>query len=108
MDQLRRRKLHFRFVRTQKSQAPEGEPADVNAFAASPDQIIGARQKLSAMYNAVDEMPLKVRQAFLLHRRSGMSYNDISSVEKYIFQALRHCRSRLAAHFPADDDPTEG
>lgn len=116
VDQLRRRKLHFRFVRTQKSQAPEGEPADVNAFAASPDQIIGARQKLSAMYNAVDEMPLKVRQAFLLHRRSGMSYNDIaeemqvsvSSVEKYIFQALRHCRSRLAAHFPADDDPTEG
>ena len=79
-------------------------------------QIIGAREKLSAIYSAVDEMPLKVKQAFLLHRSSGMSYNDIaeemqvsvSSVEKYILQALRHCRSRLAAHFPADDDPTEG
>ena len=116
VDQLRRRKLHFRFIRVEKSQAPEGEPVDINASAASPEQIIGAREKLKAIYSAVDEMPLKVKQAFLLHRRSGMSYNDIaeemqvsvSSVEKYILQALKHCRSRLAAHFPSDDDPTEG
>lgn len=116
IDQLRRRKLHFRFIRSEKGQAAGDEPVDVNAIAASPDQIIGARQKLRAIYAAVDEMPLKVKQAFLLHRRSGMSYNDIaeemqvsvSSVEKYILQALRHCRSRLAAHFPGDDDLTEG
>ena len=116
VDQLRRRKLHFRFVRIEKSQAPDGEPVDVNAIAASPDHIISAREKLSAIYTAVDEMPLKVKQAFLLHRRSGMSYNDnaeekqvsVSSDEKNNLQALRHCRSRLAAKFPPDDDPTEG
>jgi RNA polymerase sigma-70 factor (ECF subfamily) len=116
VDQLRRRKLHFRFIRIEKSQAPGGEPVDVNASAASPEQIIGAREKLSAIYNAVDEMPLKVKQAFLLHRRSGMSYNaiaeemqvSVSSVEKYILQALRHCRKRLATQFPPDDDPTSG
>jgi len=116
VDQLRRRKLHFRYIRVEKSQAPEGEPVDINASAASPEQIIGAREKLRAIYAAVDEMPLKVKQAFLLHRRSGLSYNDIaeemqvsvSSVEKYILQALKHCRKRLAARFPADDDPTEG
>ena len=115
VDQLRRRSLHFRFLKTEKAYSVEGEPQDLNAATASPDQIIGARQKLRAIYRAVDDMPVKVKQAFLLHRRSGMSYNDIaeemqvsvSSVEKYILQALKLCRGRLSAAFPPDDDPTE-
>lgn len=113
VDQLRRRQLHFRFIRVEKSLAPEGEPIDINASAASPEQILGAREKLATIYRAIDELPLKVRQAFLLHRQSGMSYNDIaqemqvsvSSVEKYILQALKHCRTSLATYFPGDDKP---
>ncbi|TXS90692.1 RNA polymerase sigma factor [Parahaliea maris] len=115
VDQLRRRKLHFRFLKIEGGQASEGEAVDLNAGGASPEQILGAREKLSAIYSAVEELPLKVRQAFLLHRKSGLSYNDISremgvsvsSVEKYILQALQHCRKRLASYYPGEENSPE-
>ena len=115
IDQLRRRTLHFRFLNAEKSLAEEGEPMDSNAIAASPEQILSAREKLTCIYRAVDELPFKVRQAFLLHRHRGMSYQEIaasmdvsvSSVEKYILEALKHCRRRLAAFYPAEGGSEE-
>lgn len=112
LDQLRRRKLQFRLLKMERSQVEAGEQQDINASGVSPEQILGAQEKLRVIYSAVDELPLKVKQAFLLHRRSGLSYSDIaqdmgvsvSSVEKYILQALKHCRKRLAAYFPPEDD----
>lgn len=116
IDQLRRKTLHFRFMNSEKNLAINGEPPDINAIGASPEQIISAREKLDAIYGAVDELPFKTKQAFLLHRRNGLSYNDIarqmdvsvSSVEKYILQALKHCRARLAIYYeegsPASED----
>ena len=111
IDQLRRRTLHYRFINSEKHLSNDGEPLDINAIAASPEQIISAREKLDAIYAAVDELPFKVKQAFLLHRKRGLSYNDIarqmdvsvSSVEKYILQALKHCRARLARYYGSDD-----
>ncbi len=105
VDQLRRRQLHYRFLNMEKALSPEGEPTDANAAGASPEQIVGARERLQSIYQAVEELPFKVRQAFLLHRRSGLSYSaiaeqlgvSVSSVEKYILQALKHCRERLGA-----------
>lgn len=112
VDQLRRRKLHLQFVNGERNQAVEGEPPDVNASGASPEHILGAREKLALIYQAVEELPVNVRQAFLLHRRNGLSYGEIadamqvsvSSVEKYILQALQHCRKRLATLYPADNE----
>ena len=80
-----------------------GEPGDSTGTSASPEQIVSARERLAAIYEAVDELPFRVKQAFLLHRRSGLTYGEIadqlgvsvSSVEKYILQALQHCRDRL-------------
>ncbi|PLW70798.1 RNA polymerase sigma factor [Pseudohalioglobus lutimaris] len=105
VDQLRRRQLHFRFLKSEKSQSVDGEPADPNAAGASPEQILGAREKLATIHSALEELPFKAKQAFLLHRQSGMPYSaiaeqmqvSVSSVEKYILQALRHCRKRLSA-----------
>ena len=48
VDQLRRRQLHFKFLKSEKSLSAHGEPLDINAAAASPEQILGARQKLDA------------------------------------------------------------
>ncbi len=115
IDQLRRRTLHFRFLNSEKSLLEGSEPLDSNAIAASPEQILSARQKLSRIYQAVDELPFKVKQAFLLHRHRGLSYQEIanemevsvSSVEKYILAALKHCRRRLASLYEADEDPDE-
>ncbi|MBN7799023.1 RNA polymerase sigma factor [Parahaliea mediterranea] len=116
VDQLRRRRLQFRLLKAERVLAEDSELNDTNASGVSPEQILGAREKLRAIYAAVDELPFKVKQAFLLHRRNGMSYNDIaremavsvSSVEKYILQALKHCRKRLATHYPADDGEGRG
>ncbi len=113
VDQLRRRQLHFRFIKGEKSLAQDGEPPDLNAAGASPEQILGARQKLHAIENALDELPFKVKQAFLLHRKSGMPYSaiaeqmqvSVSSVEKYILQALQHCRKRLSSVDPEGELP---
>jgi RNA polymerase sigma-70 factor (ECF subfamily) len=112
VDQLRRRKLHYRFLQVEEGQVSGGHGMDLNASGVPPEQIIGAREKLATIYQAVDELPMKVKQAFLLHRRSGLSYNDIaaemqvsvSSVEKYILQALKHCRRKLGTYYPGDAD----
>jgi RNA polymerase sigma-70 factor (ECF subfamily) len=111
VDQLRRRQLHYRFLRSEKGQAVEGEPADLNAAGAPPEQILAARQKLAVIDQALAELPFKAKQAFLLHRQNGMPYSaiaeqmqvSVSSVEKYILQALRHCRKRLSAEEPGNE-----
>ncbi len=115
-DQLRRRSLHLRFLNREKAQVTPGEPAVGMTDSAGPDRILGAQEKLATIYSAVNELPFKVKQAFLMHRRNGMSYQEIaaelgvsvSSVEKYILQALKHCRERLVQRFPPEEDPTEG
>jgi RNA polymerase sigma-70 factor (ECF subfamily) len=104
VDQLRRRSLHFRYLKTESAEiadALEGSGETV-----SPEQIVSSREKLARIYQAVDRLPEKCRQAFLLHRASGLSYGDIarelgvsvSSVEKYILQALKECRRELASY----------
>jgi|TARA_R100000005_G_scaffold81020_1_gene48340 RNA polymerase sigma-70 factor (ECF subfamily) len=112
VDQLRRRKLHLQFMHGERQQSEDGEAPDINGSAASPEHILGAREKLGLIMAAVDELPVNVRQAFLLHRRNGLSYGEIadamqvsvSSVEKYILQALQHCRKRLAALYPPGEN----
>ena len=103
VDQLRRRSLHFRFLKSEESQGVETEAGEAVASASSPEHILNAREKLDRIYGAIDGLPNKCRQAFLLHRNAGMSYGDIareldvsvSSVEKYILQALKQCRLAL-------------
>lgn len=109
VDQLRRRTLHFRFVRSETRQ-DEDEQRDINASGVSPEQVLEAQEKLKAIFDAINELPQNTRQAFLLHRQRGLSYADIatemgvsvSSVEKYILQALRHCRKKLDQYYPVE------
>ncbi|MBT6126034.1 MAG: RNA polymerase sigma factor [Halieaceae bacterium] len=110
VDQLRRRQLHFKFLKSEKSQSVDGEPIDYNAAGASPEQILDAREKLDTINRAIEELPFKVKQAFLLHRQSGLSYSaiarqmdvSVSSVEKYILHALKHFRTALNTGQPPD------
>lgn len=102
VDQLRRRSLHARFVAEEDASARDGgEPAGV----ATPEDLVAAREQLSRMYEAIDRMPLRPRQALMLHRLKGLSYAEIaremqvsvSSVEKYILEALKFLRHMLDA-----------
>ncbi|TGD72965.1 sigma-70 family RNA polymerase sigma factor [Mangrovimicrobium sediminis] len=104
IDQLRRRKLHFRFLAGEMREHPD-DGVDTGAAEPSPEQILGASQRLAAINAAVESLPFKAKQAFLLHRQNGLPYSaiaeqlqvSVSSVEKYILQALRACREALEA-----------
>jgi len=99
-DQLRRRSLQKRYLESETDRAADlgGEPDF-----ATPEKLVAAREQIARIYTAMDTMPLKSRQALMLHRVRGLSYTEIahemgvsvSSVEKYILDALKHCRQQL-------------
>lgn len=104
-DQLRRRQLHNNYLNSQKQQAEVNLEAGMSMGVDPADQLV-AQQKAQQIKDTLDAMPAKVRQAFLLHRRSGLSYNaiaeemqvSVSSVEKYIFTALKQFREILVSN----------
>jgi len=113
IDQLRRRSLHYRFLKTESLELEDTELAHSASTTVSPEKILSAKEKLARIYAAIDELPEKCRQAFLLHRNAGMPYSaiaqemgvSVSSVEKYILQALKHCRQELVQYYlEADGD----
>jgi len=102
IDQLRREKLHHNYLQGELSKQMATEDEGV-ADHCSPERLLSARHELNAIDRVLEQLPLKCRQAFLLHRTKGYSYGEIakdmgvsvSSVEKYILQALKHCRRAL-------------
>lgn len=70
----------------------------------SPETRVIGQQRLRLLEAALDELPTKPRLALLLNRLEGRTFAEIASrlavsesmVAKYIAQALRHCRDRLA------------
>ena len=69
----------------------------------SVEEQLAARQAVDLIDEALNELPQKCRQAFVLHRYRGQPYAEIaqqlgvstSMVEKYIIQALKHFRNKL-------------
>ncbi|MFT5085501.1 MAG: RNA polymerase sigma factor (sigma-70 family) [Lentisphaeria bacterium] len=104
IDQLRREKLHSNYVNKETSkQMAYGDPSSSTADHCTPDRQLAAQRQLKAIHKALDSLPIKCRQAFLLHRNKGLSYSEIaaemgvsvSSVEKYILQSLKTCRKAM-------------
>lgn len=64
----------------------------------------GALQCLEQLQGALEELAPKIRATFLLHRRDGLSLDEIGKrlgisrgmVKKYLMKALMHFRQRLA------------
>lgn len=91
IDRFRRRKLE------QRHQIPSDE------VARSVEDTIAAKEIVELLESALLELPIKVRQAFVLHRHSGLSYAQIadqlgvskSMVEKHVIQTLKHFRNKL-------------
>ncbi|MXO66412.1 sigma-70 family RNA polymerase sigma factor [Altererythrobacter endophyticus] len=63
----------------------------------SPDRIVESADALQQVMNALQLLPERTRQAFVLHRFEHLSYSDIalemgismSAVEKHIMRAIR-------------------
>lgn len=105
IDQLRREKLHNNYVNLETNKhlySDESSPSMSDHC--TPERLLTARRQLKEINKALDNLPVKCRQAFLLHRNKGLSYSEIaqemcvsvSSVEKYILQSLKSCRKALA------------
>lgn len=94
VDRYRRDSLEQKYART------EGHDVD---HTPSAEREIQGKQDLTTVYEALAELPLDCRQAFVMHRSQGLSYPQIaaevgvsvSMVEKYIIRALKHFRQRL-------------
>lgn len=100
IDQLRRRRLHARYVADESGRLNDETDPQTTA---TPEELVTAREQVSLVYQAIDLMPFRPRQALMLHRMKGLSYAEIaremgvsvSSVEKYILEALKHCRNTM-------------
>jgi RNA polymerase sigma-70 factor (ECF subfamily) len=110
-DQLRRRQLHNNYLASQQQQVEVQVDAGMN-MGLDPVEQLAAQEKALLIKHTLDSMQPKVRQAFLLHRKSGLSYSaiaaemqvSVSSVEKYIFTALKQFRATLV---PKKEDSAE-
>jgi RNA polymerase sigma factor (sigma-70 family) len=79
----------------------------LNSPAAAPDAdpalAFVAHQCLERLQQALEELTPKARATFILHRRDGLSFDEISEqlsisrpmVKKYLMKALLHLRLRL-------------
>ena len=71
--------------------------------AADPALELDAHQCLERLQEALDELSPKARATFMLHRREGLSFDEIADrlgisrpmVKKYLMKALTHFRERL-------------
>jgi len=71
--------------------------------AADPALEVGAEQCLNELDIALRQLPPKIQATFLLHRRDGLSIDEVSTklgitrpmAKKYLVKALVHLRKRL-------------
>ncbi|MGE0642268.1 MAG: RNA polymerase sigma factor [Nitrospira sp.] len=74
--------------------------------APSAEQVLSDKQRLQILAKAIETLPPRCQEAFLLHRVHECSYREIarrlsiseSAVEKLIMRALLHCRTMLQRH----------
>ena len=101
VDQMRRASVHDKYLSFER--LPEQSDEESDKFAPSAERTVSAEQELDRIYKVVNQMPEKVRSAFLMHRGKDLSYSQIatemdvstSMVEKYIIQALRILRKEV-------------
>ena len=96
LDQIRRRKTQARYFSSE-------EMRDTAADAPSPERITDYRQRLDRLAQAVDQLPPRQQEAFLMHKFDGLTHAEIaekmsitkSAVEKLIMKALATCRNQM-------------
>jgi len=79
LDQLRRRKFKLSLFRDlTKDDDQPFIPTDTGSI--RPDQVAETREANEAIEQAIEALPLKFREAFLLCEVEGMSYEDAAAV----------------------------
>ena len=88
----------------------EGEALDAVAGPRSlePDAIVSSREGLAAVLATIDRLPLRCREAFILHKFDGLPQAEVARrmgisvtmVERHIKLAMQACRRCLSSPYP--------
>ena len=97
LDQLRARRADERRL------VPDGLTAEQPSAVLPADIVMEQADRLRLLAQAIDELPPRCRETFLLHKIEGLSHVEVarrlgisrSMVEKHVMKALAHCRDRL-------------
>ena len=92
-DQVRHAKGHDEL--TEKDHPAEERTAD---------RVLQAREEIAQVVRALEELPERTRDIFLMRRYEGLAYGDIaerlgisvSAIEKHVAKAVAHIARRLA------------
>lgn len=100
LDQLRRRKFKLRLFRDiEKDDDHPHVPVDT--FGDRPDQIAETREAQERIEDAIQKLPQRFREAFLLCEIQGLSYEDASAIlncpVKTVSTRLFRARQRFRA-----------
>lgn len=77
-----------------------------------PEVIHASRQRATALLQAIEALPPRCREAFVLHRFDGLSHAEVAErmgisrnmVEKHVIRAMLACRHCLAQWDGEQDD----
>ena len=103
LDQLRRRKFKLRLFRdVQKDDEFELVPVDMSG--SRPDDIAQSREARAAIESAIEALPMRFREAFLLCEVQGLSYEEaagimgcpVKTVSTRLFRARQRFRTAVA------------
>ncbi|BBK34885.1 RNA polymerase sigma-70 factor (ECF subfamily) [Stella humosa] len=98
IDRLRRDRLELRHG------AGLPLPLEQPGTEPGPDRVVAAREEMAILRQAIQELPERCRDAFLLYRGEGLTMRETAlrlgisekTVEKHVAKAMLHCRRRLA------------
>ncbi|WP_241014648.1 sigma-70 family RNA polymerase sigma factor [Burkholderia sp. Ac-20379] len=83
--------------------------------ASQPEQALEASQRTQRLLAAIEGLPPRCREAFVLHRFEGLGHAEIAErmgisrnmVEKHVIRAVLACRQQLAAWDGSAPDTTQ-
>lgn len=92
-------------VRRRTETVTHDDMADIPEDRPGPDDIVDARERLDHLRVAIQELPERTRQVFVLHRIKALTYAEIaarlgiseSSVQKHLAKALLHVMQRMTS-----------
>ncbi|MCX4188159.1 RNA polymerase sigma factor [Methylophaga sp. OBS4] len=96
-DQLRSEQSRRHYI------SDEPVPESLVSDMPSPETVLDYQQRLIILQQAIEELPPRCREVFLLHKFKNMSHTEIAKqlnisrnmVEKHVIRALTHCRNHL-------------
>lgn len=95
---------HRQEQRRGKYLTQESAPEEIQAGSPALDTTLDEKREFAVLRQAIDELPPKCRQVFIMRKFDGLEQEEIADqlgisrnmVEKHLRKALLHCRTRVA------------